>query len=80
MHPIDRRLTEWSRRAPSDIGREGRTAKRVGASESNAPYKIRSSCRAFVSNAFTNVDPWEKRARFADYVPIRQLPPLHIRE
>jgi len=38
-------------------GKAGQPSKRERVSQT--PYKIRSSCRVFVSNTFTNVDPWE---------------------
>ena len=40
-------------------GKAGRPSERERASQT--PYKIRSSCRAFVSNAFTNIDPWKQQ-------------------
>jgi len=57
-------------------GRAGRPSEWEQASQ--MPKKIRSSCRAFVSNAFSNVDPWEKRRWLADDMSVWQFPPLRI--
>ena len=79
MRAIVRRLTEWIRRALSDMdGKAGRPSERERASQT--PYKIRSNCRAFVSNAFVDLNPRKHRRWFADNMSVGQSPPLCICE
>ena len=61
-------------------GGEGRTAERAGASESNALQNPDQVVGRLCQTPSGILDPGKQRVRFADYMSIRQSPPLRIRE
>ena len=57
-------------------GKAGRPSEWERASQTL--YKVWVKLKAFVSDAFIDLNPREERHRFADHMSIRQPPPFRI--